>query len=65
MQYLKSLLSSFLTNHNIITSIYILYILEQLSLAAPREYVHPALVLGLDQALYCIRLYEVEVVMSS
>jgi hypothetical protein len=35
-------------NHNIIISIYILYILEQLSLAAPREYVHPSLVLSLD-----------------
>jgi hypothetical protein len=33
-------------------SIYILYILERLSLAAPCEYVHPGLVSGLDWALH-------------
>jgi hypothetical protein len=37
-------------NYNII-SIYTLYILERLSLAAPHEYVHLGLVLGLGRAL--------------
>ncbi len=41
----------FYMNWNIIP-MYILYILERLSLTAPREYVHSSLVLGSDWAIY-------------
>jgi hypothetical protein len=41
---------SFHINYNIIL-MYILYILERLSLAVPRKYVHSGLVLGLDWTL--------------